>query len=92
MPNGPAARAGLSAGDVVVALNGTEVKTGDVLRNTIAMTRPGTTVDLEVVHRNGNKATVKAKLGELPADDVIRARPAARQRRQPSNSQQQQWP
>ncbi len=92
-PSGPAARAGLSEGDVVVGLNGTEVRTGYVLRNAIAMTRPGTTVDLEVVHRNGNKATVKAKLGELPADDMIRARPAARQRRQPQQQPQpQQWP
>jgi len=89
-PNGPAARAGLSEGDVVTALNGTEIKTGFVLRNTIAMTRPGSTVDLEVVHRNGNKAVVKAKLGELPADNMVRARPAAKQRRQPP--QQQQWP
>ena len=97
-PNGPAARAGLSEGDVVVALNGSEIRTGYLLRNAIAMSRPGSTVDLEVVHRNGSKATVKAKLGELPADDVVRARPAAKQRRQPQQQQQQQqqyqwqWP
>ena len=91
-PNGPAARAGLAEGDVVVALNGAEIRTGYLLRNAIAMSRPGSTVDLEVVHRNGNKATVKAKLGELPADDVIRARPAGKQRRQPPQQQQQQWP
>ena len=88
-PSGPAARSGLSAGDVVVGLNGTEVRTGYVLRNAIAMTRPGTTVDLEVVHRNGNKATVKAKLGELPADDMVRPHPAAAKlRRQPQLQQQ----
>jgi len=70
-PKGPAARAGLADGDVVVALNGTEVKTSDVLRNTIAMIKPGTTVELQVVHKNGNRAAVKAKLGELPADNVV---------------------
>ena len=95
-PNGPAARAGLSEGDVVVGLNGTEIRTGYVLRNTIAATKPGSTVDLEVVHRNGNKATVKAKLGELPADNVVRVRPAAKQRRPQPQQQwpqpQQQWP
>jgi serine protease Do len=80
-PNGPA------------ALNGTEIKTGFVLRNAIAMTRPGTTVDLEVIHRTGNKATLKAKLNELPADNVVRVRPAAKQRRQPQPQPQQwQWP
>jgi Do/DeqQ family serine protease len=89
-PSGPAARAGLSEGDVVVGFNGSEIKTGYLLRNAIGMTRPGTTVDLEVVHRNGNKATVKAKLGELPADNVVRPRPAAKQRR-PQQQQQPQW-
>ncbi|HEX7840293.1 MAG TPA: trypsin-like peptidase domain-containing protein [Kofleriaceae bacterium] len=73
-PNGPAARCGLAEGDVVVGLNGTEIKTGDVFRNSIAMIKPGTTVDLEVVHMNGNKATIKAKLGELPADNTARRR------------------
>src|SRR4051812_9791020 len=32
-PEGPAAKSGLASGDVVVALDGGEVKTGDVLRN-----------------------------------------------------------
>ena len=90
-PDGPAARAGLTAGDVVVALNGTEVRTGDVLRNTIAMIKPGTTVDLEVVHRAGNKGTVKAKLGELPADNVVRGRVLPRIRKQ-QPQRQQPWP
>jgi Do/DeqQ family serine protease len=89
-PKGPASRIGLGEGDVVVALNGTEIRTGDVLRNTIAMIKPGTTVELQVVHKNGTKGTIKAKLGELPADNVVRTRPAAKQRRPPQ--QQQQWP
>jgi Do/DeqQ family serine protease len=88
-PSGPAARAGLAEGDVVVALNGVEIRTGYVLRNAIAMTRPGTTVDLAVIHRGGGKATLKARLGELPAtDNVVRVRPAAKQQRRPPN----QWP
>jgi Do/DeqQ family serine protease len=90
-PSGPAARAGLTEGDVVVALDGTEIRTEYVLRNAIGMARPGTTVALEVVHRNGNKATVKAKLGERPADDVVDARPGARPRRQ-APQQPPQWP
>ena len=62
----PAAKAGLTDGDVVVALNGTEIRTSDLLRNTIAMTKPGTTVELAVISQNGAKKTLKAKLGELP--------------------------
>ncbi len=62
---GPADKAGLVEGDVITAINGTEVRTSDVLRNTIAMIRPGTTVDLEVVRRTAGKTVIKAKLGEL---------------------------
>ncbi|MGE0867251.1 MAG: trypsin-like peptidase domain-containing protein [Kofleriaceae bacterium] len=62
----PASRAGLVEGDVITAINGTEVRTSDVLRNTIAMIKPGTTVDLAVARRDGAKKVLKAKLGELP--------------------------
>jgi serine protease Do len=65
-PKGPAASAHLVSGDVVVAINGAAMRDGGTLRNTIALVRPGTSVDLEVVHRDGSRATVKAKLAELP--------------------------
>ena len=92
-PKGPASRIGLAEGDVVVGLNGTEIRTGDVLRNTIAMIKPGTTIELQVVRKAGNKETLKAKLGELPADNVVPAR-QLRQRPQGRRPQQQQpqWP
>jgi serine protease Do len=66
---GPAAKAGLVEGDVVTAIDGTEVKTDDALRKIIGNAKPGTTVELQVVHRNGKVSTVKAKLGELPDDE-----------------------
>jgi Do/DeqQ family serine protease len=69
----PASKAGLVEGDVITAINGSEVRTSDVLRNTIAMIKPGTTIDLAVVSRTQAKKVVKAKLGELP-DDSPRAR------------------
>jgi serine protease Do len=72
----PAAKAGLVEGDIITAINGTSVRTGDILRNTIAMIRPGTTVDLEVVRTSGTKV-VKAKLGELPDE----SKPATRRRK-----------
>ena len=51
---------------MITALNGTEIKTSDVLRNTIAMIKPGTMVALEVVTKASAKKLVKAKLGQLP--------------------------
>jgi Do/DeqQ family serine protease len=62
----PAAKAGLAQYDIVTAINGSEVKTSDVLRNTVAMIKPGSTIDLEVVTPKGTKKTLRAKLGELP--------------------------
>jgi len=91
---GAAAKAGLVQGDVVVALDGAEIKTGDLLRNTIAMLKPGTSIELQVVHKNGSKSPVKVKLGEMPADDIgpaqrgQRLRPQQRRQLQP----QQQHP
>jgi Do/DeqQ family serine protease len=91
-PDGPASKAGLAENDVVVALNGTEVKTSDVMKNTIAMIKPGTTVELQVVHQDGSKGAVKARLGELPDNaTTVRQlrgqRPRPQQRRQPVQQQ-----
>jgi Do/DeqQ family serine protease len=78
-PNGPAAKAGLSEGDIIVGFNGVEMKNGDVLRNTIAMMRPGTTVDLEVVRNKAGKKVVKARLGDL--EEALKAQSATPRRR-----------
>jgi Do/DeqQ family serine protease len=61
--NSPAALAGLVQGDIVVGMNGTEMRDAGVFRNSIAMTKPGTTVNLDVIRGSGKHA-IKAKLGE----------------------------
>jgi len=61
---GPAAKAGIKQGDVIVAVNGEKVPDSNALRNRIAGTRPGSSVELEVV-RDGKTETVRATLGEL---------------------------
>ena len=71
---------------MITAINGTEVKTGDVLRNTIAMIRPGTTVDLEVARRDGGKTVIKAKLGELPSGPTVAEERKLKQRSGSSGS------
>ena len=63
---GPAATARLAVGDVIIGLDGRPMKDSPTLRNTIALMRPGTTVALDVIHHDGNRDTVKARLGELP--------------------------
>jgi Do/DeqQ family serine protease len=63
-PGGAASRAGIKQGDVITAINGEKLSDSNALRNRIAGTKPGSTVDLEVV-RNGKTETVKATLGAL---------------------------
>jgi Do/DeqQ family serine protease len=57
-------RAGLKAGDVITALNGTGVTDPNQFRNAIASTPPGTEVTL-TVKRGGNEQQVRATLGEF---------------------------
>jgi len=80
-PESPAARAGLQEGDVITAINGSEIRTSDVLRNTIAMNAPGTTVDLEIARKGAGRTVVKAKLGVLPGDTTVMPAQSVRLRR-----------
>jgi S1-C subfamily serine protease len=60
----PAAKAGLRQGDVVTSYNGKAVEDNNQLRNSVANTKPGSTVALQVL-RNGRTETVQATVAEL---------------------------
>jgi Do/DeqQ family serine protease len=62
----PAEKAGLAPGDIITAINGTVVKTDDALKKTIAMIKPGSQVQLDVIHKAGATSSLKAKLSEMP--------------------------
>ena len=68
--DGPAAKAGIAAGDVIASVNGEPVKDGRELAKKIGGMAPGATVELGV-RRKGETRTVTLALGELP---VKRAR------------------
>ena len=67
MESGPAAKAGLKSGDVVLKLNGTPIDSTGGFRNAIAAAGTGATVKLDLL-RDGKPMTAEAKLGELPAE------------------------
>jgi Do/DeqQ family serine protease len=70
LPGGGADKAGLKAGDVIIAFNGAAVSDPNVFRNLVASTAPGTQVDLTVV-RDGREQHIRATLGEFtpPKED-----------------------
>jgi len=61
---GPAEKAGVEPGDVILKLNGNPLKDSTELPVQIASVSPGTTVDLEI-WRNHATRTVSVKLGAL---------------------------
>ena len=63
IPNGPAAKAGIRQGDVIVDFNGAAVTDGNTLRNHVASTAPGIKVNLGIF-RDHQKQQIQATLGE----------------------------
>ncbi len=63
-PNTAASKAGLKAGDIIVAVDGEEVNNAGELRDKIAFKGAGSTVTLKV-YRNGEYLTLKATLKAL---------------------------
>ena len=61
--NGPAFKAGLKAGDVIVKFNGREIKEKNDLPRMVADTTPGEEVDVEVL-RDGEEKILKVKIEE----------------------------
>ena len=64
-PGGPAAKAGLERGDIILELNGEAVSGQDDLSVRISELAPGTVVHLKVF-RNGQARDLEATLGEYP--------------------------
>ncbi|HET9121429.1 MAG TPA: trypsin-like peptidase domain-containing protein [Solirubrobacterales bacterium] len=62
----PAADAGLHTGDVVTAVDGTQITSGDGLVAEIAGHKPGDKITL-TVHRNSQTSTVDVTLGTQPS-------------------------
>ncbi len=81
---GPAAKAGLKPGDVVVDFNGKPVKDSDSLVALVVATKPGTTVPV-TVYRDNQRKTINVTVDELDLE-VEQGRSA---RRGETNNDQQ---
>src|SRR5262249_21175981 len=70
--NSPAAKAGIEAGDVITAMNGTPVKDSRDLARKVGTMAPGSSVKFDV-WRNGETKSLTVALGELPNERQAKA-------------------
>ena len=64
---GPAAKAGLKVGDVIIAVNGSPTPRSSDLGTVLAGLKPGQTATVKYVNQAGAAGTVKVTLGEFPS-------------------------
>jgi S1-C subfamily serine protease len=65
-PNGPAQKAGIAQGEVIVRFDGTAITSSDGLGSLIERHKPGDRVSVVVVASNGSQRTVTVALGTRP--------------------------
>jgi S1-C subfamily serine protease len=65
-PGGPAAKAGLVAGDVITQIDGRDVPDTAALTAILATHKPGDVIKVTVMRNDGSQKTVDVTLGQLP--------------------------
>ncbi|WP_435995068.1 trypsin-like peptidase domain-containing protein [Brevundimonas sp. LjRoot202] len=69
---GPADRAGARVGDLLVGVNGDEVKDGTEATRLVGAAKPGETIRLDVI-RDGRRVTLNVRSGTRPPESELRA-------------------
>ena len=70
MPNSPAEKGGLKAGDIIVEFNGEPVKNVADLQLKVINTKPGEEVKITVI-RDGKRKVLKVKIGQMPGTQSL---------------------
>jgi serine protease Do len=72
VPSGPAAKAGIAAGDVITSVDAAPLKDSHALFRAVADAAPGSQMTFGLLH-DGKERTVQVTLGELPTAKPHRA-------------------
>ena len=71
IPEGPAARAGVREGDIILSFNGQELPSSSTLPHLVGITDPGTRATLAII-REGKALDLKVQVGALdPASEEV---------------------
>ncbi|MCL5668991.1 MAG: Do family serine endopeptidase, partial [Gammaproteobacteria bacterium] len=70
LPDGPAQKAGIQVGDIIVEFNGKPVEESSMLPRLVGRSKLGDSVPVKII-RNGKPLTLKVKIAELPKDEEI---------------------
>jgi serine protease Do len=73
VPRGPAAKAGVEAGDLIVALNGKPVDSAGAVTRGVALVPPGQKVEVTVL-RKGQKKDLAFNVAQRPEDEGVAQR------------------
>jgi serine protease Do len=74
-PGGPADKAGVKPGDVILSVDGHKVDRSAEVPPLVAAVKPGSKSNLDI-WRDGSKKTLAVTVGELKSDQVASAKPA----------------
>ena len=69
---GPAEKAGLKSGDVIVKINSQPVSTANELTRVVGTFAPGSKIGLETI-RDGKAKSIQLKIGQRPEDEQLMA-------------------
>jgi len=70
VPKGPAEKAGLKSGDVVLEFNGKAVRDSRQLKLQVARVKPSESVPVKIL-RNGSAKTIEVTVNELPGSEKL---------------------
>jgi len=69
MQDGPADKAGIKSGDILIELEGVKIKDNQSFRNNVARIMPNVKTEFVII-RDGKRKTVTVEVGLMPGDEV----------------------